>query len=88
MKRRNARWYGGKARVLLGKLRRREALNTTWMETGTQDILADVNAALASLYETAPPYPQELLISHAGYMAMTGHTWVKLGRRGGKWVKR
>ena len=85
---RNARWYGSKARTLLDSLRRREAVRSHWKDTGAQNILADINAALAAIYETALPAPQEILVSYTGYMVLTGHTYVKLGRRGGKWVKR
>ena len=85
---RNARWYGPRARALLAKLRRREAVVRRWRDTGTQDILRDVNAALAAVYDDVQPEPQALLMSYGAYMILTGHIWVKLGRRGGKWVKR
>jgi hypothetical protein len=84
---RNAKWYGPDARKLLSELRQREAVRSHWRNTSALDILTDVNAALAAIYETAAqPAPQQFLVSYAGYMVLTGHVYVKLGRRGGKWI--
>ena len=88
MAKRNARWYGPKARALLLHLCRRAAMNTQWMGMTPQDILADINSALTAAYNAPDACPQSIFISRSSYMLMTGHIWVKLGRRGGRWVKR
>ena len=81
---RNARWYGLEARVLLSKLRACEARRSHWRDTPATNIMADINAVLV---ETICAEPQELLMSYGAYMVLTGHAYVKLGRRGGKWLK-
>jgi hypothetical protein len=85
----NKKWCGIKPRALIAKLRVDEARRAKWAASSATDILADANAALmaASIYDAQSPTPGAIWMTHSAYMIMTGHVFVKMGRRGGKWVK-
>lgn len=86
---RNAKWYGSKASALLAKLREREERRARWAGVSAPTVLGDINAALeaAFIYQAQEPQPQMIIMPYSSYMLMTGHTWVKRGRRGGEWRK-
>lgn len=81
------RWTGPRARALLATLREREARRKKWTDTGVNDILADVNAALEAAWAAQEPCPQFILMSRAAYMILNGYMLVKIGRRKTKWVR-
>ena len=87
---RNAKWYGAKVRALLVKLQEREERRARWEATSAYTMMVDINAALeaAWVYQAQEPCPQMILMPYSSYMIMTGHTWVKRGRRGGEWRRR
>ena len=86
---RNAKWYGVKTRALLLKLRERDARRARWAGVSAPTVLGDINVALeaAFIYQEQEPQPQMIVLPYSSYMIMTGHTWVKRGRRGGEWRK-